>query len=1172
MFDVLLEKLFTVDFKKEVDEVILKQCYRLLKDVDLECLQESKFMHALKWLSAAEKNNSDAYVDETLYLLKMLLQKMGSDFSTEVAIVEVSKHLLKSLKPIVLKKQSIPNDLKQLIISSHSKITQILQTTAYLEIFCEYLNALHHYQLSIKITHILLPQAIWIASEYLKKEVYDPAKLQEIHKLLNNFLQGSPSSEINSNISCSLATALLAHKLPVLAMREIEKAVISSSDKGLSLPLVTWCETLLEQNEPQLCLIPLKVIKGLHIQSSLVAELYLRTSKMLLDKHFEISVHLILDNWNLLQTHCISHGLLIVHLKTMIRNIFTSTQEIDVLFLFSSLMDISKSHDVLFMREQLKNCCAYIDKPPKNTHPKEHAARVVEIITSVFFKTTSIEAESFSHKWKIYHAIKTLVESQKRELIFLGIKQLNFQYQELFSILFIEHPKIWVALSQKAISNSFLTCIDYSMSTSESSEVKLLIQYHAMIIYLCPAINHPNHEKELSLFLLKNSLYQNAEDVEFAIDHFLIMLKKYHVDSVWVEIGMSLAIDSLIKMSALSNDYLVHLSIYKKLTVNFGELKSDKFNTFLTRFVEKCLHYDFLDSRIRSLILFQTGIALEGLLNHYKIINKKEIIFHDNGSINPIYQKEITEIIDLVDRYLFCLPIQNYEFIITLDPVNNEIEETTYDLTKGSKFTCKRRLFNQKEKDVFNPEIKTFKEGEKKDGIGRCFPITKVYFTNNFIELVKILEDLDYSKAYPKLSLIFHLVASDELKIALVDAPIHLSEKSKRENKLLQFQMVYDSIITTLNRLIILKDFFSSEKALSIIQNIPQCLWEIYLDEFTDLLMMTLSNKQLYPNQIVPISRLFNELLERNKCTSNWISTSTKLCFHVLETLNSCLNIDDGMKLSQKPSEFLYCVFFFFNDSLRQGLIEKDHPGFMYYFKAQLRRMVALNSMRAERTSIACFVEASLDRNPNYEAEIFELISQNYQHIILLEPEVFEHNINISIMLSTKKFFKTRLNLHGNTLRKLLQHFDFRLNNDPPQELHYYSKHLTALFSQIYICPNEKVQGTLRLKLHSIVRNHIDKFLTKIDSPKILEKNIENLILLIQVKYFDDSTESLKQLEIYKQTIANTFQIFCIQKTVTNKLCLAIRKLLSEEEVMRFFTMAELFNLPQVENSKTDLP
>ncbi|MBA2729068.1 MAG: hypothetical protein H0U49_12965, partial [Parachlamydiaceae bacterium] len=274
MFHLLLERLFSGNVEKEVDEVLLKQSYQLLKDVDLECFQETKFKHALKWLSAVERNNKDACVDERLYLLKMVLQSIGSDFSTEAAIVEILEHLLKSLKPIVLKKQSIPNDLKQLIISSHSKITQTLQTTAHLDIFCEYLNALHQHQINIKIAQIILPQVHWAAAEYLKKNKYDPAKLQIIHKLLNGCFQNS-ISEINDHICSSLATGLLAHKFPQEAMKWIERTISSSSKSYECLTLVKWCESLLDQNEPLLCLTILKALKSLNNEPSILAELYL---------------------------------------------------------------------------------------------------------------------------------------------------------------------------------------------------------------------------------------------------------------------------------------------------------------------------------------------------------------------------------------------------------------------------------------------------------------------------------------------------------------------------------------------------------------------------------------------------------------------------------------------------------------------------------------------------------------------------------------------------------------------------------------------------------------------------------------------------------------------------------------------------------------------------------
>jgi len=1142
VFEALANKLITVNSENIGDEARFNQGYQLLKVVDSECLREVKLKTALQWLGAADKSSGNAYLDERVYLLKMILQMINHGFPAEDSAVEISGHLLKTLKLIEVKTQPIHDDLKSLIASCHPKIAQKLQSTAYLEIFCQYLTALHHHQILGKHNTIILPQALWMASEYLKNEVYDPDRLQAIHKLLCVFLQNSSSIAIDSDILINFVAALLAHKLPREAEKWIEYAIAPFSKMDPGLIPTNWCEMLLELNEPQLCLKLLKALKGAKIQTLIPAELILKVSKLFLDTDTGASAQLLIDNWGYMQTNCHPKEDLEKHLETVIRKIFSSRQEIDVVALLPPLMALYKTQELSFLREQLRNCCVYMGK-----QSKDQADRSFKMIAKVFFERETDRSESYD-KWVTYHLIKTLIGYQNRELSFLGVKELNVKIKQLLSNTHFEQPKFWISLCQEAIKSGLLVAGDSSMTSLELSEITLLTDHYSILICLTPFADGPKYEKDLTLLILQISLYQMPDDVEYAFEHYFIMLNKYHGDLEWLEKSKLLAIDSLIKMSISSNDYASFYYFYKKIQIAFNNINLIEYNRFLKSFIEKCLNSTLPESLIRSALLFQTGVALGSLFNYYN----RNMIF-DNAYSS---EKEVVEIISLIDKYLFCLPVIEYEYIITMDRETNEIQEVANNFNSSPPVEnlCKKRRLKAKEIEMFSSDYPTFEE----DGITKfekiVYPLTKRFFSEYFLTLVGCLEGARYYKGFPKSAMIFQLTTLERLQAIETEVP-SLPKSTKREPGFYTFQEGMDGVSLVINRLIALKNHHSTEKAIRIIQNIPECLWGFNLEEFTHLFMQVMNNKNLLL-QSKTIGEALKSLLASNKNIPEWIDISSKLCFYFFDRMNGLLNSNDRGISHQILAEAFSSAFLAFPYALDEGCIKNDHPEFVHYFKAQLKWIAGKNSIHIDGTQIAWFLESSLERNPKYKTEIFELINQNFDQLLKLEPIFFEHNINITVLLTSKGFFKVCPSHQENLSRKLLQNFENRLINDPPQTQipHYYSDHLGVLFSLVLGVPNQKLQLQFRFKLHKIIGDHLSKFLPSSDQPEIVQKNIEMLLMLMHVKYFDETERSVKQLESFKEIIKKQVKMFCIQKIMTGELSFAMGKLFSVEELGAIFS------------------
>ncbi|MBA2727118.1 MAG: hypothetical protein H0U49_02980, partial [Parachlamydiaceae bacterium] len=583
-FETLIDKLFQFNNVNNIDDSRLKKCFRLLKDIELKCLHLVRYDCGLQWLSAVNIN-SGAFNDERVYLLKMALHELEKGSLAEDEIIKISGHLLKYLKAIEITAQGIPNEFKNLIISCHPLIAQKLQNDTCVEKFYEYLTALNHLQISLKISNIVLSQSIWITAAYLKKYLNDSNKLQDVHKLLIASLHPSTSIKIDRNITADLASALLSHKLPHLAMKWIsylltETASITSSELDLSLPLTEWSKSFIEQNELQLCLTTLKALKDLKCQPAASAELYMNVSRAFLEKDIALSVQLLLDNWDLIQTNCISKDDFEEFIKEVIRKIFSTHQEIDVLSLFSALMINYKTKELSFLLEQFKNSCDYVEAHLKGLNVKKLSVSPYEFIESTFFKTLTQVPLPVAIVYKCI-LIQILLECQERELVSSGIIQLNILLDEVLSLDIIPNQQGFLLMTRNAIKNWFLILKDSQMTSSELIEMEGLLLHYSILIDLKFADNIPELEKEMTILLLQISLYHSTERVVKTIEVFMLRVNKYGNDSEWMEKCTSIIIDSIMKVSIKSKNYLNFLNWFREVELCVREINPNLHKTFL---------------------------------------------------------------------------------------------------------------------------------------------------------------------------------------------------------------------------------------------------------------------------------------------------------------------------------------------------------------------------------------------------------------------------------------------------------------------------------------------------------------------------------------------------------------------------------------------------------------
>ncbi|MBA2727508.1 MAG: hypothetical protein H0U49_04965, partial [Parachlamydiaceae bacterium] len=1006
-FEKLISALLQSNNGSSIEEKNLMLCYRLLKEIDLPKKQATKGDYILKWLTVANQH-SNTFFDENNHLLKMALQLIENRFLTDDSMIGILDHLFNSIKQFKTKNQQVPNDLKNLMISCHPQISQKLQTATQLDKFCEYLNILTKHQISMKIPQIVLTQAAWIADEFLKMDLQDASKLQEIHNLLILSLQFSTPSKIEINIAVNLATALLALQLLPQAMKWVEYTIAELDDKisaetDLSLALVAWCRTLLGQNELQLCLTPLKALTKTKCLPSIEAELYLNLSKAHLDRNPEISANLLLDNWDFLQTNCISKGQksLEEFLKNVIRKIFIYSTEIDALFLFSSLMAHYKSEDSNFLLEQLKNCSAIIDTSSKKPDLKNDCSPVIQIINSTFFST------KHSHSISLY-LIEYLISSPKKGLMSLGIAQLNIHMADLIKTSSIENPRGWQTLSDTAIKNWFVILKDFNMSSLELFEIDLLIASYSKFLKLNSFEDHSDLEKGLSLHMFKASTYHDWEGVEHSMKNYLVMLKKYGNDPIWVGECTSLLVDALINAGVRSNEYLNFMTYYKEFSEDIYRTNQRAYSRFMLKYIEKGLGPNLQEGILRTFLINNIAHELRHLLSIYKTSD----------------QNEITEIINLIDKFLFCVPIIWHEYLVYIDLKNNQVEEYTYDLASMElKSTVSKKPLQPRELEYYKTmaEKASVSLDESQKIKMYEYELTRGPMISNHQMVFESFKKSEYCKGIHKIALVFKLAATSDLEENVSDI-FDLMSGIKSPD-------LFNIFTKIIQRYIAHKIISSSEKAFSIVKFIPFSLWQNYTVEFTNLLMEVMNNDQLYPQAFTHIQQLLENLHISNKCILNWDESSSKLFFHLLDKYNQYLAVNDDLSMNQPPMIHLQNALNLFSRSISQGYIKKNHSEFIGYFKIYLQRLACLSPLRFERQYLARLIMFSYDSNSNFHPKIHDLIGQYLNQLLSIRSELFSDNIQCLYILADNNFFKGKALQLENILKKYVTHFDIYLNS-----------------------------------------------------------------------------------------------------------------------------------------------
>jgi len=1111
-FDELCDILSSCNSENIDEEVKLKQYYQLLKNVDLKCLRTSKFQHALKWLKSSDKNDRSGYDAERLFLLKWLLQTIESGLQCDDYLLEVADYLLKSLKSIKNNRQPIPNDLKELIVSCHPKIAHKLQSTVYLDKYCEYLNALNQHQISLKISDIVLAQTLWVIAEYLKCNITDPVKWQEIHHLLLAFT----SSKIDISITSNLATSLLTNKLPLLAIKWIDYTIANMDAEHFPLEsdLYKWCNLLLEQNEPQLCISPLTALKSIQCQPSILAETSLNVSKALLNINIGRSAELMINNWNLLEKNCPSIEDLNTHLKDLVRKVFTSNQVIDVLFLFKSLMACYKSQELDFTLEQLKTCCGYIDTLPKGSNPDEHTAKILNTITITFFNGYPINSHSLQIRYRL---IQELIESQKRELLCLGVAQLNIQLADYLFLLIERIPKSWLPLCKKAIETWFLVSKDAQYSSEELVEIDRVITNYAKIIGLMPSKEFPELEKGLTLFFLQYMFFQDGEDADTTFGHFVVMLNNYGADTRWVEKCVPLLVDTMINRFIKSNAYLPFLECFTVLTQKIDEVSPSSAVYFLKQFSRKCITIPLKDSMMRSLLLYHTGISLESIIIYYKNKYRNLHIFDDKlpTLLSSKEKNEISDLIELIGVYFFCLPGLDRDCKLVLGTVDlNQIKKAQLK-TKSEHL---RHLF--------------LNDAPISDGC-KMIDLTGSYFIKNYQSIEASLHKWGFHKAFPKTALTFKLVAYDCLE---GDIPNVIFKTDSA--------VVFDVFSSVINRLLEDKVSVSTAKALVILKSIPQFVWAKYPEEFTGLIIKVMNNDISSDNCILHFYDLLEHLHNLTKNNPEWINLSTEIYFHLMEKILTNISPHD-LKSGDVICFRLLQACTFLITALDQKRIKENEQRFVPYFKTLIQHLAMLKPLRSERSTIGKIIEVFYDYFPKYRTELNAVITQYFNQLIVLKPEYFRNNVKISFVLNQKAYIDKGSILYENHLRKFVEHFEHSLVKETSQDPHCHTPTLDYLILQLLSLRDKFLANHLMDNLHKIIDKHISKLILIKNDPNVLAKSIEVFLRLDETQYFDGRRAEFA--EEYKQLFIGMFNELVAVNNVTSALLKNINKLLSND-------------------------
>nr|MBA3283726.1 hypothetical protein [Nitrosopumilus sp.] len=685
-----------------------------------------------------------------------------------------------------------------------------------------------------------------------------------------------------------------------------------------------------------------------------------------------------------------------------------------------------------------------------------------------------------------------------------------------------------------------------------------LIRFQSTHIESLPILDVASNEKKLILFKLNRYLFSDLLTVERILSDYFRISTAYLSDLEWIEKSVQLIIDVLFKRIAKSNDNGTYfLKYYQNLNEHFEIHSRFGLSILCRRMVERSLELNMSDSGIRSFILLATGEALDWLIDDYMKKTETRNIFSINltKDIDLKENQSVKELILLVEKYLFCMPILKQEWVWDLQFPENESPKIMKETLFESLHT----------KILLNHEL----------------------FLNLFSEIVQKLENWGYDKKYPLQASIFQLMVhnkmtplrnkniksqnhlecssmiysnhqvlnSEEEFFKMIsefqipdDNKIHFAEiEMISKDFLKEFKNVthldqINALKTVLGRLINQKNFDSSLKALAIFDFITEDMWKSDSKDLAELFMKITDNANLYPSEIDKISCNVVKIAKFFKYKTQSLEMPTKLCLHLLNKLESksifkhILQFipENSMEISNLN---LKSAFMLFPEFLYSSLFDRTHKDFEKFFNNQLDLFLKSESIAATQDVINNFIIASIDGMENWPTKekknIFEIVSPRFKLLIPVQDEYLEENMNIICGLSYIGYFKSQPKHLVDAWNMIIQLFPSSRSNV------FYCKTivLRKLVSVMTIlCPSlEENKEEKKKSLCRLIKPYIKSII--VDDFTHLEDNVNMLRYLDSFGYFDKNwlqyeenlnmiachISHLKQLDVTKGISIETF-------------------------------------------------
>ncbi|MBA2728582.1 MAG: hypothetical protein H0U49_10480, partial [Parachlamydiaceae bacterium] len=520
----------------------------------------------------------------------------------------------------------------------------------------------------------------------------------------------------------------------------------------------------------------------------------------------------------------------------------------------------------------------------------------------------------------------------------------------------------WKTLSRSAIKNWLMIFQDSQMAYLESSELLRMLDSYSELLRLHSS-DLPQVKKDSSLILFQASHHNGWRGVKKAFEVFSIMLESHANDLDWVEQSTAILAKSLSNVTVNSKRYFLLLAHYDDILKLLYKSSPSAFYKFIFKYVEKSLQANLPEGLMRTFILNHIGGSLNCFLTNYTTSDKNEIL----------------EIVNLVEKYLFCFPVRHYDYSISVNTETHEFEAFEYSSDNDTNILKKSRIsenqplliMEQKYFETLNKESSAHEEANQKNDCADFF-FTYQYFAKKFQLLQHIMFECGFYKDKPKAALISKLAVIEDLEEKSDDMTLAMSELTP----IAQLE-VFTNVI---NRLKSLQHGPASHKALSIIKFIPQALWESYPEELSNLLIQVMNQDSTYPYCNKQVFDLIMGLIVSNKNIPHWIDISSKLAFLFYDKLSACGTKDDSKKIPPSTC-YLHTASLFICSALMNEFIKDDHENFMTFFKAHLQRLAQLNSHRPERETLTNFIETSFLNNPAHASKMKEAIKLHFNKL-----------------------------------------------------------------------------------------------------------------------------------------------------------------------------------------------